>query len=137
MYKLTWIGLLIRFAFCTVIVAGTFNPSGWSLIHWLLNFESGSLPGKIMVSLFMILLYAVYYIAVMNAVGRYGAYGILAFFGALIWQLTEWGWFDVDNLLLVQLTCMLVLAILMTIGVSWTQIRSQLTGQLDFNFDDD
>ena len=135
MYRLTLVGFLGRWAFATVLVLATFNPSGWSYVGWI-SAGDDSLPGvKLMIGLVLVLLLVLYYQATRRSIGEYGAGALLVMFAAAIWQLADWGWIDLDNMQLLTWLGLVFMAFVMAIGMSWQHIQNRLTGQFDIEDD--
>lgn len=128
--------LLSRLIFSLLLVFSTYNPTGYSAIHWLIDPANGPRSLKVVVILVLgILYYAIYRIS-FAAFGRSGfiAAGLAALLlstdlvtnGFSMAAGSAWRFY----LLLAQYVLLLTLAIVLAFGVSWSYIVQQLTGQL-------
>lgn len=125
----TTASLSIRILAVHALVFGTYNPSGYSYLHWLIEWEPQYLAVKILVGL---TLGALYWIAISSTWLVLGLLGVLLLLaivlslGAALWQLglfpvTAWG---------VQAALLTALAAFLAIGVSYAHFRYRLTGQI-------
>ncbi len=133
MHRLTLIGFLGRWIFALVLVLATFNPSRWCYVGWIIYGDlSYNFWAKMAVGLVLTLLLAIYYHATRIALGQFGVICILVLYGALIGQLTEWGWLDPYDPSVMAWLALAVMSLIMALGMSWSHIQRRLTGQLDF-----
>ena len=125
----TWASLVIRVLAVHALVFGTYNPSGYSYLHWLTVWEPHYLAVKILVGLTLGALFWIAISATWLVLGLLGVGLLLAIvlsLGAALWQLglfpvTAWG---------VQATLLTALAAFLAIGVSYAHFRYRLTGQI-------
>ena len=115
------------------VVFATYNPSGHSYFHWLIDPDEGRLSLKILVGLGLLVLNLTFGYATARAIGWTGVLATAALFAATVWALLDagyltglafWGWVTV---------LLTLLATLFAIGVSWSYIRNRLSGQVDSN----
>lgn len=53
----------------------------------------------------------------------------LAFFTAMVWLLTSWGWFSLSNHRALIWVVLLMMACLLTLGLCWALIQARVSGQ--------
>ncbi|MBU0724603.1 MAG: hypothetical protein KJ904_06925 [Alphaproteobacteria bacterium] len=115
------------------LVFATYNPSGHSYFHWVMDMESGRWSIKILVGLCLIVLHLTFAYATARAIGAVGVLATTTLFSSAVWALVDlgylsdlglWGWVTV---------ILSLLATLLAIGVSWSYIRNRLSGQVDSN----
>lgn len=125
--------VVVRWLAAMFLVLATYNPSGHSYVHWLLDGESGRWSIKILVGLCLIVLHLTFIYATARAMGLIGVMSTVTLFAAAVWTLIDlgyltglsiWGWITV-------LLCLL--ATLLSVGVCWSYVRHRLSGQIDSN----
>jgi Family of unknown function (DUF6524) len=131
MERLTWAGFGLRFVAACALVLATFNPSGHSYAHWLVNAFPHITPVQALVGVTLIIGWAIYLSATWRSLGAGGVALIAAFLGALIWMLISWGWVDVRKSNLLTWIALLLVSLVLAAGISWSLLRRQITGQAD------
>ncbi len=127
----SWNGFLLRFIFATIVVFATFNAEGVSYYHWV----SESLPEFSVVKAFVgVVLLIAWIILIRATLGSLGAIGILlaaAFFGLAIWLIIDVLGLSTDNFRIISYIIQVMLASVLSIGVSWSHVRRRISGQVD------
>jgi len=131
METLTFTGLLLRFAFALALVLATFNPSGVSYIHWLARNFPHITPLIAVSGLALIIGWAIFVRATMRSLGAIGLLLTALFFGALIWLFVSWGWLDLHNTGALTWIGLVITAMVLAAGLSWSHVRRRLSGQAD------
>ena len=127
----TWSGFLIRLAAALVLVFATYNPEGYSFYHWaLVDFSQFSVL-KGFIGVVLLIGWTILLRATFKSLGPFGIILALAFFGLLIWLIVDWLAIATDNFRVLSYIGELVIAGIMSAGVSWSHIRRRITGQLD------
>lgn len=111
---------------CATLVLFAYNPFGRSFYHWVAN-SAGDLFFKLVVGL--ILLFTIVFLmwVIVGSVRWHGLLAGLVLWGLLSHQvLTLWA---VEAPLLRELVILVCLATLLTVGLCWPHIVSQLCGQ--------
>lgn len=124
-------GFILRWLFAILIVLITYNPTGYSLIHWLWPLNNEQLPLKILALLVMIVLYLIFLRATFRSIGLLGITLAFAVSGTLVWLFIDQGWMSVDNYTALTWILLIVIGTIQGIGISWSHIRKKLTGQFD------
>ena len=125
----TWASFLIRWLAITALVFATYNPSGYSYLHWLMEWQQEQLAlkaavGLIIAGLFWLMLVAAW--LVLRLIGVLLLAGI-----ALLLSLTAWQLGLVPpTSASVQFLLLAMLATTLTFAVSYAHIRFRLTGQV-------
>ncbi len=136
MQALTLQGFLLRLLFAMLLVMLSYNPGGYSYVHWIKNIN-GVEPLTILAGISLVIGWVIYIRATLRSLGAIGLSLALLFFGSLIWLLVDWGWLGMDNLTSVSWVILVLLSFILAIGMSWSHIRRRLSGQLDANDADD
>jgi hypothetical protein len=121
----------IRFAVALVLVFATYNPSGWSYVHWALQPLPEFSPLKGLVGVVLVIGYTMFVRATGRSLGLLGVVLATAFFGLLVWLIVDVGILPLDSVAAVTWVVLFVLASVLAIGMSWSHIRRRASGQLD------
>ena len=126
-------GIFWRFGAALVLVLATYNPSQYSYFQWVGNAMSEDTLGspQLFVGVLLLIGWAIFLVATFNALGRLGMALGIAFFGSLIWMLTDWGILATDSMSAMAWIALVCLAGLLAIGLSWAHIWRRMTGQFD------
>lgn len=124
-------GFLLRWLFAILLVLITFNPTHYSLFHWLWPFNNEQLPLKILSVLTMTVIYLIFIRATFRSIGLIGIILALAVSSTLVWLFIDQGWMSVDNYTAITWILLVVIGTILGIGISWSHIRKKLTGQFD------
>ncbi len=124
-------GFILRWLFAILLVLITYNPTHYSLFHWLWPFTNEQLPLKILTILVMLVIYLIFFRATFRSIGLLGIILALAVSGTLVWLFIDQGWMSVDNYTALTWILLIVIGTILGIGISWSHIRKKLTGQFD------
>jgi hypothetical protein len=119
--------------FAFILVFSTYNPEGFSYVHWVIQkftLEDGWLAVKILVGIVLIIGWAIFIRATARSLGLIGFVLSLAFFSAFILVLYQWDLLTVSGKVIAY-AILFVIAGILTVGISWSHIRRRLTGQVD------
>ena len=126
-----WDGFLLRFVFAIIVVFVTYNPEGVSYFNWVYD----ELPEFSVLKAFTGVVILIAWIILIRAtLGSLGTIGILlaaAFFGLAIWLVIDVLGLSTDNFRVIAYIIEIMLASVLSIGVSWSHIRRRITGQID------
>ena len=119
----------LRFLFALLLVFLTYNPSGYSWVGYL----QSDIPAVYKAASGIVLLigWVMFLRATWRSLGPIGTALAIAFFGILIWLFIEWGFFALDDTVVVQWVVLFVLTGVLAVGMSWSHVRRKLSGQYD------
>lgn len=124
-------GFILRFIFACLVVFASYNPEGMSYYHWI----EAELPEFSVLKAFAgVVLLIGWVILIRATLGSLGFIGIIlaaAFFGLAIWLLVDYFGMSTDNTRVITYIIEVMLASVLSIGVSWSHIRRRITGQID------
>ena len=124
-------GFLLRFVFAIIVVFASYNPEGVSYYHWIYE----TLPEFSIVKAFVgVILLIAWIILIRATLGSLGFIGIIlaaAFFGLAIWLVIDVLGLSTDNFRVISYIISIMLASVLSIGVSWSHVRRRITGQVD------
>jgi FtsH-binding integral membrane protein len=133
-----WAGFGLRFVVALALVYATYNPWDVSYVHWIIGagkpagasswFDSPAL--KFVVGIALAIGWIVYTNSARRSLGAVGILLIVALCAGVIWLLVEQG---LANTSIPSLThiALIVVALVLAVGMSWSHVRRQLTGQVD------
>lgn len=124
-------GFFLRWLFAILLVLITYNPTHYSLFHWLYPFENEQLPLKILSILLILVIYIIFLRATFRSIGLLGIILSIGISGTLVWLFIDQGWMRIDNYTAFKWILLIVIGTILGIGVSWSHIRKKLTGQFD------
>ena len=125
----------IRWLVAMALVVGTFNPTGYSYYHWLvegLTAEDASVgPLTVVVGIALLIAYIIYLRATLRSIGPIGAGLVAVFLGAIVWLLADLGLVNLAEFTPLTWVAEIVAATVLAVGISWSHIRRRISGQLD------
>ncbi len=124
-------GFIIRWVFAILLVLITYNPTGYSFLHWFWPIGNEQLPLKILTSLVMLVIYVIFLRATFRSIGILGVIFAIALSATLIWLFIDQGWMSLENHTAMTWVLLIVVGTILGIGISWSHIRRKLTGQFD------
>lgn len=122
-------GLLARFGASLALVLATYNPTGTSVVHWIAGSLPHVAPLQAVVAIALTGAWLFFLHSTWRSLGTLGVALGLAFFGALIWLLVSWGWLSLANRGAMTWALLVVVACLLTTGLSWALLQARVTGQ--------
>ena len=123
-------GIGVRLLLAILLVFGTFNPSGYSIYHWLAGDPIGVTPGKLLAFLLLVIGWFVCVRTALISMGWVGMTLGACFLAAVVWLLTDRGLISMSGTAIVWLS-LLVIGVLLGTGLSWSLLRAKATGQLE------
>jgi len=127
----SWQGFLLRLIAALVLVFASYNPEGYSYYDWALVDISQFSILKGFVGVVLLICWTILLRATIRSLGPFGIILALAFFGLLIWLIVDWLAISTDDMRVISYIVELVIAGILSAGVSWSHIRRRVTGQLD------
>lgn len=131
MKAITATGIALRFIFALLLVLLTYNPTPYSYYHWFATSLSSITPYIAIAGLVLLIGWAIYIRATLRSLGFIGILLAGAFFGCFIWLLVYWGVLTLEKFSTLAWVTEVLLAALLTVGMSWSHIRRRLSGQVD------
>jgi hypothetical protein len=134
----SWGGFGARLVFALLLVYATWNPMGKSFTHWVVLplFGSGTgeatanAPVKFLLAIALVIGWVVYVQATRRSLGLMGALLVAAICGGIVWLLTSYRIVAMQGAAIAHIILVSV-AILLTVGMSWSHLSRKLTGQID------
>ncbi|MFN7983658.1 MAG: DUF6524 family protein [Vicinamibacterales bacterium] len=123
-------GAFLRTGLAVLLVLATFNPSGYSFVHWLMAPPTAFTPAKAIAALVLIIGWLMCLRTAFIALGKFGLLLGVLLFAAVIWLLVDRQWLSLNGSGLAW-TGLIVVGLLLGIGLSWSLLRAKVTGQIE------
>ncbi len=125
-------GTVIRIGLALALVIGTFNPTGYSLFHWITAAPVAVTPGKVLALLALVIGWIVCLRTAFISLGKGGLLLGVALFSVLVWFLVDQDVVSLTGSGIVWVG-LAVIGVLLGIGLSWSLLRAKATGQIEVN----
>lgn len=122
-------GVIGRFLASLILVVATFNPTGYSFVRWISGNFPHLEPLQLVVGIVLSALWLFFLHATWRSLGTLGVALGLAFFAAMVWLFTSWGWFSLSNHNVFIWVVLIMLACLLTLGMCWALLQARISGQ--------
>ena len=129
MDEFSFSGFLWRLVFSVALVLLTFNPTGHSYYHWLLDGFPSITPGEAVAGIVLLGAWIFFVRSTFAAMGALGVGLLLALFASIVWWVTSRGWLDLGNRDAMAWVVLGVLGVVLGVGMSWSHIRRRISGQ--------
>jgi hypothetical protein len=126
-----WDGFLLRFVFAIIVVFSTYNPEGTSYYHWVYEAIPEFSVLKAFIGVIILIAWIILIRATLGSLGTIGIILAAAFFGLAIWLVIDVIGLSTDNSRIISYIIEIMLASVLSIGVSWSHVRRRITGQVD------
>lgn len=128
-----WASFIMRLVAALALVFLTYNPSGYSYVHWFKDALVGGTAGAehYFVGVVLLIGWVIFLRATLMSLGGIGILLAAAFLGTLVWLLVKYEIVPAGTgtaIVWIALTCV---AVLLAIGMSWSHIRRRISGQYD------
>ena len=131
MNRFGWDSFLVRFVFAVIVVFVTYNPEGYSYYHWATEDFSTFNVYKPFAGVVLLIGWAILIRATLGSLGMIGLVLAVAFFGLLIWLIIDVLGLDANSTRAISYIVQVMLASVLSIGVSWSHVRRRISGQVD------
>jgi hypothetical protein len=122
-------GLVGRFLASLVLVLATYNPTGFSFVSWLAENFPHVQPIQAVVGLGLLALWIFFVHATWRSLGTLGVSLGLAFFAAVVWLVSSWGWLNSSSHVALIWIALVIIACMLTLGLCWALVRVRVSGQ--------
>jgi len=122
-------GIATRFVAAVLLVFLTYNPSGWSYVHWAAREWASISPPVLLAGIALLIGWGIYVGATARSLGMIGTLLFGALFAALVWTATYYGWLSLEDRGTVIWVLLVIVAAILALGMSWSHLRRQMTGQ--------
>lgn len=127
-------GFFGRWALALLLVLGTYNPSGFSFISWVIHDTADFGPVMVIVGILLLIGWIFCVKTTFDAIGWLGVILGGALFAAIIWLFIDLGWLSLENTGMLTWLTLVVVSLILAAGMTWSFLKRRLTGQI--NVDD-
>ena len=120
-----------RLAFAAILVFGTYNPSDYSYASLLTAEGTEFGPVVALIGVALLIAWIIFLRATFLSLGWLGIILGTALFSCIIWLLVDLGWLSLDSPSAISWVALILLALILAVGMSWSHIRRRLSGQFD------
>jgi hypothetical protein len=129
MEEFGFLDFLWRLLFAVALVLFTFNPTGHSYYHWLVDGFPSVSPAEAIAGLLLLIGWIFFVRTTLSSIGALGLLLMAALFAAIVWWIVSKGWLDVSNRSAMAWIVLLILGLMLGVGMSWSHIRRRISGQ--------
>ena len=126
-----------RWLFAAVLVFGTYNPTDYSYVDWILAENTTFGPIVAIVGIALLIGWIIFLRATFMSMGWLGISLGAALFGCIIWLFVDLGWLSLDATGAITWIVLIILSLILATGMSWSHIRRRMSGQFDVDDVDD
>jgi hypothetical protein len=124
-------GFFLRLILALIVVFATYNPEGTSYYHWVYEDLANFTALKAFIGVILLIGWIILLRATFGSLGFIGVILAIAFFGLAIWLIIDVMGLSTDNQRVITYIIGVMIACVLSIGVSWSHVRRRLTGQID------
>ena len=124
-------GIGARFLFALALVLFTWNPTRYNYIDWALAQFSNQMPIVVFVGLALAIGWIFYIRSMARSLGTFGIILALGVAATIIWILFYYGIVSTSSKTLITWLVLVLLAVVLAIGMSWSHLRRIWAGQAD------
>ena len=124
-------GFLLRLILALIVVFATYNSEGTSYYHWVYEDLADFTALKAFIGVILLIGWIILLRATFGSLGFIGVVLAIAFFGLAIWLIIDVMGLSTDNQRVITYIIGIMIACVLSIGVSWSHVRRRLTGQID------
>ena len=126
-------GFFLRWLFAFLLLTATYNPTGFNYLEWAAVNYVDELPMTVFLGLLLAIGYLIYLRATLRSIAAGGMFQLLIVLSALMWVLYDWGLLAPTGEVAYMWLGIFALSIVLGIGLSWSIVRRNLSGQVDMD----
>ncbi|MEZ5571383.1 MAG: DUF6524 family protein [Halioglobus sp.] len=130
------LSFIVRWLFAIALVLGTYNPTDYSYVSWVMAESSKFGPIMALAGIALLIAWIVFLRATVVSLGLLGIILGGALFACIIWLVVDMGWLSLDSSNAITWDVLLILSFILAVGMSWSHIRRRLSGQFSVNEQD-
>ncbi len=130
-------GFVLRWICAFGLLTATFNPTEYNYATWVRDFGRENLSVAVLLGLLLMIGYIIYRRATLRSIVGFGMMLVLAVVSASLWVLYDFKVLRLDNASANVWLALAALSLVLGIGLSWSHVRRNLSGQADMADVDD
>ncbi|MFV8817110.1 DUF6524 family protein [Haliea sp. E17] len=123
------LSIVSRWLFALLLVLGTYNPTAYCYVSWVMHTEFGPIPA--LVGVVLLIGWIIFLRATFLSLGWLGIILGAVFFACVVWLLVDIGWLSLDSSSTMSWVVLILISLILGVGMSWSHIRRRLSGQVD------
>ena len=131
MRGLTFQGLAGRFLIALALVCLSWNPTRYNYYEWAVAQWSALTPLVVFVGLVLLIAWVVFLRATTRSLGFVGIVLAVALAGSVLWILFFYGLVDRTSSDVLGWIVLVLFAVILAAGISWSHLRRSWAGQAD------
>ena len=120
-----------RWLFAAALVFGSYNPTAYSYISWILAEGTEFGPILAIIGLVLLICWIIFLRATFLSMGWLGICLGGALFACVLWLFVDLGLLSLESTGTITWLVLVILSLILATGMSWSHIRRRLTGQID------
>ena len=120
-----------RAIFALALVLGTYNPTQWCYYHWATAESTTFGPTVAIVGIILLIGWIMFVRATFESMGWLGITLGAALLGCVVWLFVDQGWLSLESDGTIAWVVLIVLALILAFGMSWSHVRRRMSGQVD------
>ena len=129
--RISWFGVLVRLVAALALVLLTYNPTGHSFYHWAMRDFANLTALKAFSGALLLVGWVICIRAALTSLGALGLVLSALVLGTMVWVLTDYGILNPDRPSLLSWISLIIIGIILGIGLSWSLLRTRVTGQVE------
>jgi len=129
--RISWLGVLARLFAALALVLLSYNPTGHSFYHWAMRDFASLTALKAFSGALLLVGWVICMRAALTSLGAIGLVLSALVLGTLVWVLVDYGILDPDRPSVVSWISLIIVGIILGIGLSWSLLRTRVTGQVE------
>ena len=125
--------LAVRWLGALFAVLATYNPSGSSYVHWLVDLSDHRWSLKALVGILLVVVNMTFYYASMRSLRSSGMFAAAIFCITAVWTLLDYGYLQTLTFQTWITVTLVLTGSILAMGMCWSHIRGRLSGQSDSN----
>jgi high-affinity Fe2+/Pb2+ permease len=126
-------GFILRWLFAFLLLTATFNPTQYNYVGWVRSHGGTNMSMAVLLGLVLLIGYIIYLRATLRSIGGIGMALVLAVVAAGLWVLYDFGLLALDNSSFNVWLGLIALSLVLGVGLSWSHVRRNLSGQSDMD----
>lgn len=120
-----------RWLFAAALVFGSYNPTAYSYVSWILAEGTEFGPILAIIGLVLLTCWIIFLRATFLSMGWLGICLGGALFACVLWLFVDLGLLSLEATGTITWLGLVILSLILATGMSWSHIRRRLTGQID------
>lgn len=131
-----FVSFVLRWLFAAALVFGTYNPTDYSYVSWVMGAREAFEPIMALVGVALLIAWILFLHATLVSLGWLGIFLFGALFACLIWVLVDLHWLTLEASGAMTWIVLLVLSFILAVGMSWSHIWRRLSRQVSVDEQD-